>query len=358
MVTGRFRRAFFFAFTAAFFLGCILSLVVPFPQTFSERFGEIYRCIWEDGSETAVNYLNAYKWLDGTDGENVVVQKDGLRGKIAMDAFAKEVYVTLSGGALAELLSVRTDRLNRIECAAIYRVFGNTLFCDGDCFRFTGTVVERCGIFSADRVELLGTLPETLLKETKATSLHIRSGAKFSSVALESDSLANISADAPYVVRDGAIYLQTAGGVRLIAGCPYARTLTVSDTDFYDENAFAVCKNIEELTLPFLCGTDDGAEELGFLFGTDENGLYAIPQSLKTLKITGGKVGTTAFYRAYSLEIIDLCGIARQDIAKNAFDRLPSLRVLHCALPDALPETEFFVESLPCGCLNYRRKTL
>lgn len=353
MVSKRIRHIFFIAFSTAYFLACLLCLVFPLPQSIGGAGDDRYSCVWADGRVTNENYLSAYGALFGVDEKRVLLERDGVCGEIAMSDRAKAVCAILFHGSLAELLSVSAEGANRIEHAAIYRSFGNVLFCDGECFRYTGERIERSSLFSAERVELLGALPKTLLKETGARELHIRSGAEFSTEALRSDALEGVTADAPYQVEEGAISLQTAGGKRLVAGCPNAERIVVPSVSFYDRGALSACGRISDLSLPFLGGEDD----LGSLFGTDRAEAYSVPNTLKRVTIGSGGVGSSAFYRCFSLEEINLCGIAASDIAGNAFSVLPSLKVLHCARQGVLPEDEYAVEQAPCGCFVYTQYT-
>ncbi len=353
MVKGRIRRSFFIAFSTAYFLACFLCLILPLPQSIGGAGDDLYSCVWADGHVTSESYLSAYNALVGVDEKSVILKRDGVRGEIIMSDRAKAVCAILFHGSLAELLSVSAEGANRIEHAASYRSFGNVLFCDGECFRYTGERVERSSLFPAERVELLGALPKSLLKETGARELHIRSGAEFSPEALLSDALEVVTADAPYQVEEGAILLQTVGGKRLVAGCPNTEKMIVPNVSFYDRGALSACKRISDLTFPFLGGEDD----LGYLFSADRAEAYSVPDTLKRVEIKNGRIGSSAFYRCFSLEEIDLCSIAASDIAWNAFSGLPSLKKLHCARQGVLPENEYAVKQAPCGCFVYTQYT-
>ena len=61
-----------------------------------------------------------------------------------------------------------------------------------------------------------------------------------------------------------------------------------------EEGAFASCNNLQEMTLPFVGGSENESYYLGYLFGAD------VPTSLKKVKITKS-IGEGAFYGCSSL---------------------------------------------------------
>ena len=114
-----------------------------------------------------------------------------------------------------------------------------------------------------------------------------------------------------------------------------------------DAAAFAGCTSLESLTLPFVGGsadaeTADTTTLFGYIFGTAEqtgctatrqyysstgSAVYYIPNSLRTVRVTGGKVLYGTFYGCSDLESITL-GSGVTALGKCAFWGCSSLEAL------------------------------
>ena len=87
-------------------------------------------------------------------------------------------------------------------------------------------------------------------------------------------------------------------------------------------NAFAGCASLESLTVPFVGGSKEENQTLGYLFDN------AVPASLKTVILTGDTaIGENAFANAASIENLIFEGVP-ESFAKNALSDLTSLKKL------------------------------
>lgn len=92
--------------------------------------------------------------------------------------------------------------------------------------------------------------------------------------------------------------------------------------------AFGGCESLTSITLPFVGATKDGEGRghFGYIFGADTNDYNSIcvPDSLKEVVITGGTIGSYAFYECRSLISVTI-GNSVTYIGKWAFDNCRNL---------------------------------
>ena len=88
------------------------------------------------------------------------------------------------------------------------------------------------------------------------------------------------------------------------------------------EGAFSGCTNLETLTVPFVGGSEDANQTLGYLFNS------SVPASLKTLVVTGNAaIGANAFDGCTGIENLYFKGMP-ESFAKNALGSCSSLKTL------------------------------
>ena len=312
---------------------CATTLFLPLPKT-AGRQGEVYRCVWDDGTVTSEGYAEAFSMLEGVGEDGVIELKRGTHvGRIeATEDFSAYCYA-LSEGSLTDLLLLGGGELSRIQRAALFREYGGAVYYSVDEFHYTGEgfVRENCG--HAEEVVLLsGTLPAGYLAEKGATKLRLASGATLTADKLIGSKIAEISAPAPYKIEQDGLYLTVAGQRRLVAALPKVRSLTVAAADYMDQGALLACTSLAELTLPYAgnaarsAGTGyDGT--FAWLFAEREG--YRVPESLKRVKILGGKLISHCFYACPRLEEVDACGLAAEDVSIDAFADMVGWKRVH-----------------------------
>ena len=336
-------------------VACLFSLLLPLLKKAAER--EMYECVWSDGSTSIESYSSAYQSLVGIDRESVLLYRQELTGRIA--SAAGEVYSALLSGNLAELLKCSYDG-TRIEGAALYRTFSKRVWYSGEYFIWTGNQIKRASSAKAEELVLLsGSIPSRILKETNAATVHLRADATILADTFVGSSVQTIYAEAPYLQEGGAIYLDTAGGKRLIAALPTLNTLTIGDDlIFADAGALLACQSLQSLTLPFLGSSvealsDEYAGEVAHLFSNGKE--YLVPKSLSHIRVTGGSIVAFAFYACMNLKEIDACRVDPNEISDYAFLGLDSLELLHSSKRDVLLSGEFTSQNAECGCTVFER---
>ncbi len=234
--------------TAVFSAACLFSLFLPLPKKISNR--EFYDCVWADGSVTEENYSSAYKSLAGMDGESVILLREGLTGKIESEA--STVFATLENGNFAQIIACRAEG-TRIDSAALYREFSDRVWYNGEYYVWTGNKIERVSRASRSEIVFLeGNVSPRVLKETDAIAVYLRKGAEVSITSFAESKVENVYTESPYAERGGAVYLDTAGGKRLLAALGGIRGLTLcEDLSFADEGALIACQALASLTVPF-----------------------------------------------------------------------------------------------------------
>lgn len=346
------RRIFARVLVTLYLAGCCLLLVFPLPAA-AARSRNVVAVTWagavlEEDEEELVPLVTGVK--DGA----VLLEREGKHGEIQLSEEGKAAEQTLRGGTLLELLLLDTGNLSRLERVALYREFGNLVYLDNGYFRYTGNGVERTAAFYADTGILLGELKAGAL-EAELETLYLTANASFTPENLAGTKVKRMIATKPYANAEGAVLLETRTGLRLYAGLPNAEAIDASNATYCDEGSLAACTSLTVLTLPFL-GTREGARgRLEDLFGMDERGVRVVPASLTRVCVKGGGVSSDSFYGCGNLREIELCGVAFQRIAYNAFEDLGALTLLHCPRRNVTLPGEFAVTRLPCGCCLYER---
>lgn len=344
------------ALTAAFSLVWTALLFLPVGTRTGEA-EESYECRWADGSVSVLNYDRAYPYLGGI-GENGAISllNGQTAGMVAASAEFSAAETALRSGGLGEILSVSASDTGRLERAALWRVYGETVWCAGGFFVWQGDRIERVSSAVGTRAVLLsGGMSASALASTGATRLEIRPDAEIFAKTFSGTAIETVTACAPYFYEAGALYRDTAGGRRLLAGIPSAESVRVRGNDFADRGALLPCLALRELTLGFI-GSDpyasggDGADLFVWLFSDGSE--FRVPETLEKLRVTGGKIGEHAFYGCGGIREIDLCGMDADAISAEAFLSCTGLRRLHSPRPVSLAGA-YGVRVLPCGCLEY-----
>lgn len=354
------RKTLTLAVTALFSLAWVLLLLLPAVKR-AKGCGEEYLCLWEDGTRTNESFASAYGFFTESDGAHIFLNRSGTAGELAVSSDFGTYYDVLRIGTSRDVIALDPAVLCALERVVLWRSFGERVWRNGDEFTVwteTGAVVKK----SARCKELIaesGTLTAGALKSTHASILELRGGAEFSAQSLFGTEVKTLRGTAPYFTREGALYLQTAGGTRLVACEPDTVCLTAIDYDFADEGALAVCSRLESLTVPFAgtsryTGVEAYRHELASLFIL--GGEYHIPSSLKSVTVRGGEIGADAFYGMADLEEIVLCGVKAEDISRKAFSGCKNLRRLHTPFAGVELEGGFASQKLECGCTLFVRE--
>ena len=324
-----------------------------------EAGNDSYRCVWENGTVTEESYASALMaFSDVTDKGNILLERDGLRGEItASAAFVRAVEV-VRYGKLAQLLAMRTDGFTRLENAAMFMFAENRIWIDdGEAFAYSG---DRFGTTTRERAQeivlLSGKLPAEVLAASRATVLTLHASAVLTADMLVGTSVQTVNAQAPYFVVDGAIYLETAGGVRLVAALPTATDLVIGNIAYADAGALLPCTGLRSLSLPFVGNMASDTSvyfrgEFAHLFSAKKG--YVIPKTLDRITVRGGIITSHAFFKVSSLLFIDACGI--KDFERDAFSNCTALRILHAMRDDLLLSGDFSRTRLTDGCTMYQR---
>lgn len=333
--------------------GSVCSLFLPPPRAVSPNdFG--YICRFE-GSVELLRFAEIYPLLDGTDGQTIYLDREGERGAVAGSEPFSRAYGLLSDGPFADLYALRTDGLNSVERAALFRAFGGTSYYAGEEFRYGGVRLERMTRANADRVVLLdGALPKGYLSDMGASELVITSSASVKAEDLAGSEVCKITAFSPYRAEGDALYYDGAEGIRLVAAFPVAKELSLLGMDFIDRGALAPCKELTSLTLAFVGASPDlrGGAWVEFSALFDEE--YGVPAGLKRVKVTGGSLAAYCFLGAPAVEEIDCCGMDPANIDPGAFTGC-GWRILHTPRADLALSGSYESETAPCGCTVYRR---
>ncbi len=338
-------------------LALAVTAFVPFPRKIGEA-DECYRCLWEDGTVTTETFASAYADLVGTDGENVLLLRNGKSGAVKSEA--QEMFRALKRGDLGEILSTPAQG-TRLDSAALFRVFSDTLWFDGAYFSWTGKTVEETRARKCSSLVCLsGSVTAGMLKTTGATSLEIGADVSVKPAAFGESSVQNLTAREPYRAENGALYLETPGGVRLVAAVGGLKEIVISeDTNFADQGALIACRSLESITVPFVGNAKKSnmtafQGQFAHLFS---DGFFHVPETLKRIRVTGGTLDDYAFYACPNVEEVNACGVEKQNVARSAFVNLSSLRILHTPSSDiVLPRgAQFVSHTEPCGCTVYER---
>lgn len=351
------RKILILALSALFSLAWVALLLFPAVKRVNGT-GEVYLCRWEDGTQTNESFASAYAAFTECDGTRICLNRNGVSGEISVSPRFTAYYETLLHGAAREVLVLDASAPNTLERVALWRSFSKRAWWSENGF-YVWTEEGAQEKKSARCKELVWEgdgLTATALKNTRATVLEVRAGSYFSAQKLVGSSVCELRGVAPYFTENGALYLHTAGGTRLVACQPNVVSFTALDCDFADEGTLVLCGELQSLTLPFIgtsrsAGNDHYRPELAALFLHGKE--YNIPSTLKRVTVTGGEIGATAFYRMECLEEITLCGVDANSISRNAFAGCTALRSLHAPIADAPLAGEFSRRTLSCGCTLY-----
>ena len=339
---------------AAFFAAaCLFALFLPHPRKIAD--GESYECVWSNGSVSRESFSSAYQSLAGIDQENVLLTRGGLTGRIESEA--GDIVSTLESGDLGELLNCRASG-TRIDRAALYCTFSKRVWYSGEYYVWTGSNIERASRATAEEIVFLeGSVSSRVLSETNASTVHLRADVTLKADVFAGSNVTTVRTQAPYLESGGAIYMDTAGGKRLVAALAGVEELVVDgDTAFIDKGALIACQNLKTLTLPFL-GSAKSPEgtaytgELAHLFAHGKE--YRVPETLTSVTVTGGRVTATAFYACPNLKQIKLCHVYPSEISADAFLGLDALEVLHTPNKNVVLTGDFTAYSTlsaACGC--------
>lgn len=236
-------------FAVTVFFAAVLTLFWRIPQR-TEKSAERYLCIFENGEEETLDFCEAFELIKGVSREGILLEKDEIAGKVrAGEKFSACAEGLLTGDALL-LFSASAEGLTGLERAALYERFSGTGYYAGEFFAWNGTRVLPEKTRSFREAYLLdGAFKQGVLAQTGARKLVVKSAGKLTASALADSMVERVEAEAPYFSENGAVYLKTAGGVRLVAGLPFAEELTI-DCDFLDEGALSPCRCLKRLKLP------------------------------------------------------------------------------------------------------------
>ena len=243
------RRILIGAFLTIFGGACIFTLFLPLPRR-TETVSESYSCLWEDGTQTQEDYFGAYSALCDAREEGIVLERAGKTGLVQPSEEFRRAVTVFESGELAELLSFRLKNCNRLEKAALFLRYGERCYYSGERFCWDGEKISRTERSKFSEVVLLdGKLPSSFLRDAGATTLILSENAAFTALPLVGSKVKTVVAFAPYFTENGAVYLKTAGGTRLVAALPNAEHLEIH-CDYIDEGALSACKELKTLKLP------------------------------------------------------------------------------------------------------------
>lgn len=321
---------------------------------------EIYLCRWEDGTRTRENFADAYSAVTGCDPDRILLTRGEIAGEIEPASPYSAYFRTLSIGSFREVKELDVSKLGALERAVLWERFGDRAWWTGEEFLVwteSGAVFShspRCGEIIIEG----GSLTASAIARTCADSLEVRDGADFSAKMLIGTEITELKGVAPYDSENGALYLETLGGTRLVAAAPNVRSLS-ADYDYADEGALLACRELEFVSLPF-AGTSrfselgDHRSEIASLFLSGEE--YFVPPTLKRIEIRGGVLTDTSLYRCDYVEEIVLCGMKEEQVSRSAFLSCAALKKLHAPIGDALLTGKYSARTLDCGCTLYTKE--
>lgn len=353
------KRVVSFVLVAVLALGCSLLLFLPLSKKVDS--GETYTCVWENGGTTKESYASAYADLIGiSEAGNLSLVRSGERGEIEGSEMMRTFLAAAERTDARSILSLSADSLTGLERAAINLYLKDRLWYADGFFGWTGEQVSKTDVgLCRKMIVLSGELPADALILSGAEELILTAEADACEALRSEHSVQAMFAEAPYLLKSDVLYLDTAGGRRLVAALADTATLTAEDVRHIDRGALLACRRIVSLDLPFVGSALSGVGAnydglLAHLFSTGER--YEIPETLASVRVRGGTLVSHAFYRCKDLLEIDACGVARDKIATDAFIDCSSLRRLHTPRVDvALPAAGFTPSVLPCGCTLYER---
>ncbi len=206
-------------------------------------------------------------------------------------------------------------------------------------------------LFGAEQSDASDYIPSSLSSLSVLSASDIPDYAFYDATGLTVVSLpAGITAigDHAFERCESLLNLPVLGGVYSIGSsafkhCNSLKIVNIpSSVESIGESAFEVCANIEEMTLPFIGGSQDGNQPMSYLFGNEENGSLkkitvlsetVVPNAafedfvaLKEVVLPEGvrSIASDAFRDCYALRKINLPSTIL-DIAYGAFDNCHTL---------------------------------
>lgn len=346
-------------FACAVGIVCVAALLfLPFPKKVGTDAAG-YEVEWADGTRTSETFATVAAHLKDCTAREILLEREGLTGGMAVSEAFSERFSLLTRGSLAELLAASYPALSPPESLALYRKFGDTGYYSEEFFCYDGSGFSRTErMYFSEVVLMTGDIPSDVLQISRAERLTVRAEAQPTGVALFGTHIKEFCTFAPYYSKDGALYLSTLGGTRLVAALPLSEDLEISkEVHFCDEGALISCTHLRSLTIPFVGSSvsPDGSGYDGRLkYMFSEN----VPASLARVKVTGGALKTFAFEGCPYLKEIDLCGMDRAAISRDAFVGCYGLEKLHTSLKNPNIGDGFKVSQLTCGCYLYEREVL
>ena len=353
------KRVVSIALIAVLAFGCVFALFLPLAEKVGRS--DEYICVWEDGETTREKYAALYPCLDGiTEAGNVRLMRGERYGEIEGSEALRAFLAVSEGADAAALFSLSADELEGLERAAVNLLLQDRLWYADGYFAWTGEGIAETEIKFCQRLVVLsGELPADALILSGAEELVLSSRVDALEALCTSHSVEQVALEEPYTEDGSAIYYEAAGVRRLVAAISGVTELIVEDVDFIDRGALLACDQLFFLDVPFVgsAANSMGANYdgmLAHLFSTGER--YLIPKTLSFVRVRGGRLVSHAFYGCGNLQEIDACGVARENIASDAFVDCTSLRRLHTPRPNvALPAAGFTPSLLACGCTLYER---
>lgn len=128
-------------------------------------------------------------------------------------------------------------------------------------------------------------------------------------------------------------------GTSAFSGNQNLKEIVVPDTvESIGRSAFSDCAKLEKITLPYIGGSMESSQGFYYVFdGEDYYHSRNIPESLKTVVITGGTLHSKAFYGCSCLESITLPG-NDAEIPAECFYGCSALKMLHFSDMAQAPE--------------------
>lgn len=329
-------------------------LFAPGPLAIAQSAGQV-EITWEEGALEAVSCSEAFNLLSGCTQEELLFEREGRRGHIAGSEGYRAAYEMLIHGTLAERLRFGFLGLSPMERMALYRKFGDVCYFSGTSFAFEGDRFVKTRRSSFSYFALMdGTATSEQVRATGAKTLLLSGNAEVGGALVDTD-INTLLAQPPYLAEGGCLYLDTPGGRRLVSALPHSSSLVVEQMDFCDEGALLGCRELGQLSLPFVGSAksplgSDYVCSLQYMFGGPP------PQTLKKIEVTGGEILPFAFSGCEYVEEIDLCKLEQGALSPDAFGGCTSLEKLHTSAQNLHLPGEFTATLLPCGCYLYQRK--
>ncbi len=347
------KRAIGAVFTALYaVLLCAGLLCGVTPVTEAER----YLCEWENGAVTEEEEGALAACCTGvSETGDALFLREGVRGRVPLGEELAHAVSVLGGNDFSAIAAYSFGGLPSLARAALDLSFkGRLYYADG--FFVWQNGLSAAQTREGEELVVFGEMSVSARKGVTAKRLTLTSTAQVD--GLTEHSFSEFRAEPPYEAADGALYLHTAGGKRLVTVCANAGELVLGEYDFADRGALLAAGKLLSADLPFVGSSLS-------LAGTDADGMFArlfsdgasfrVPETLFRVKVRGGALVSHAFYACPHLAEIEACGLDPSSVAADAFADCRELRLLHVPRDDVLLTGNFSREELPCGCYLYRR---